>query len=175
MRYLALCALMLLCAALMACSSPAQVARRSIDATTRSVQAAEAGFKTLTPLALEALVQEERAKRAAELAEMKCPAPPAAQPQPCEIAAGNARTRYEARIADFRGKASKVDAAFGAAYGALLLAVVVVSEVEAGVRPETGLAGLLPRLAAVLKDALDAYGAFKLFAGSFGALPGWIP
>ena len=174
MRNLLLAAAFLWCAlALLACSSPAQVARRSIDATTKTVQAAEAGFKTLVPLALDRIVEDERAKRAADLAAAKCPA--ATETPACQAVADAAVNRYVARTADFKGKAGKVDASFGAAYGALLLAVVVVAEVEAGVRPESGLAGLAGRLAAVVGDVMAAYNTFKLFAGTLGTLPGWVP
>lgn len=173
MRNLLLAALFLLCACALACSSPAQVARRSIDATTKTIQAAEAGFKTLVPVALDRIVEEERAKRAADLLAAKCPAPDATPA--CQAVADAAVNRYVARAADFKAKAGKVDAAFGAAYSAVLLAVVVVAEVEAGVRPESGVAGLVGRLAAVVGDVMAAYNAFKLFAGTLGAIPNWLP
>lgn len=164
---------------LFGCSDTAgEVARREIARLTTVTQSSDAGHKQMVANLLDVIVADERAKRAAELQAVPGCAgyDPAKAPVPaCDAVWQAALSRYNARVADLKARATKVDAAIGMAYAALLGAVTASGVIESGgswgdwpnvLRKITEVVG-------ALKTAYDSFKEFYLAAG--GALPKWVP
>jgi hypothetical protein len=147
------------------CSDPATVARREIDRVMRTTQQTEATFKRATSRALLAVAAEERARLEAQ----GCSAAPAAsQPAICAPLVTQARSAYEARKTQIVAAAGRVDAAIGALYAALLVAVDLETDVEAGVAGVDLLRGNITLLVRTLGDVLNAYRDFR---AAYGGAP----
>lgn len=161
------------------CSDTAgEVARREIARTTALVQSTDAGHKQMVANLLDVVVADERAKRAAELAAVPGCAgyDPTKTPAPaCDAVWQAALARYQARVADLKARATRVDAAVGLAYATLLAAVTAVAQAESGASwgDWPGLLKRLTEIVAALKAVYDEFKGFYVAAG--GTPPQWVP
>jgi len=182
MRYMTLCLLMLLAAALFAsaCSTPFQTARKEVMRVTSIVQTVDSGLKATTKAALDAVVSQERDKRKKALDEAHCPtdAEPVTDDEAlkkCHDIWAEAKADYLARSRDVSSKAAKVDASITPLYQTLLLAIQIIGEAERGVSTKESMLAIVAKLAPLLDGVKKAYDGWKVFAAQFTPLPGWVP
>jgi hypothetical protein len=168
-RHLLLASLFLLCAGLMlACDKPAEVARRELDRIQRTAHQTDESFQRTTTRALLTVATTERGKREADLKAAGCALDAASQPAPCAAIVATHRAAYEAQRDKLVAAAGKVNAGIGALYAALLVAVDLVIDLEAGVATLPALQAGVVQLGTLLADVLAAYRAFRL---AFGGTP----
>ena len=174
MRNLLLACLFLFCAAgLLACSDPARTARREIDRVTRITQRTEVNLKRDTRAALLSVAKTEGTRRGVELKAQGCLAAMASQPstsleEPCKGIAAASEKRYADATAKIMVPAKKVDQAIGAVYASLIVALDVLEDINAGLKPggwQAKLAQLVAEAVKLYGDAVSAYTAWKATVG----------
>jgi hypothetical protein len=165
-RHLLLASLFLLCAGLtLACDKPAEVARRELDRIQRTTHQTDESFQRTTTRALLTVATTERDKRVADLKAAGCALDAASQPAPCAAIVAAHRMAYETQRDKLVKAAGTVNAAIGALYSALLVAVDLVIDLEAGVATLPTLQTAVVKLGALLVDVLAAYRAFRAVFG----------
>jgi len=169
--------LLMLCAALwVGCSDPARTTRREIDRVTRLTQRAEVGLRREARAALLTTATAEGQRRGAELRAAGCGPACATQPStalidPCRSVVAASEARYAKRQGEIEAVAKRADAAVLAVYTALVVALDLVVDIEAGVKVagwQAKLAAVAARLAQTYADALAAVTAAK---AAFGGAP----
>lgn len=172
MRNLVLAFLFLFAAAVLAGCPPTAIQQASdtldkITITTRDVQSQ---YRKVVGQQLDVIATTERDARTAALAKGGCNLDPAA-PQPteeCKLIVVAAQARYDARKGKVVAVATKLDAATGAVYAVLLVAVDVLILVRDGAKDQW------PKLAALVAEAVKvgealaaAWADFKKNAASY--------
>jgi hypothetical protein len=172
MRNLLIALLFLFAAMVLAACTPTAIQKASdtldkITITTRDVQAS---YRKLVVQRLDAIATEERDLRTAALLAAGCnPDPAGVQPSDaCRAIVAEAKARYEARKEKVVGIATKLDAATGLVYAALLTAVDVLILVRDGAKDQW------PKLSALVAEAVkvgealaNAWADFKRNAASY--------
>lgn len=177
MRNLLLASLLLLSAALLvACGDPARAARREVDRVTRLTQRAEVSLRREARAALLAVAVAEGTRRGAELRAADCGPACATQPStalvdPCRGIVAASEARYAKRAGEIAAVAKRADAAVLAVYAALIVALDLIEDIEAGVKAagwQAKLTALAARAAQLYADALAAVTAAR---AAFGGAP----
>lgn len=125
-------------------------ATSAINGITMATQESEVAYKKLIKDRLLVVAGEERDKRTAALAKAGCPLDPTA-PQPteeCKLIVETAKGHYEGRKARVVEAATKLDAATGLTYAALLTAIDVLIMVRDGAQ------GKWPELSKLIAEAV---------------------
>jgi len=176
MRDLVICLLFVFAAVLLNACGPTYTARKTVDTITRSTQAAEVGLKRTTKATMATIAVEEGGKRSSAMKAAGCSAAAATQPastltEPCRAVAQAAEERAHARLGKVADAASKVQKVITVVYVALLGAVDVIMDMEAGAKPSGWQAKLAAVVAEVVKQSTDLVYAYEAFKVEFGGKP----
>ena len=138
-------------------------ATNTINGVTMATQQAEVSYKKLVKDRLLAVAAEERDARTAELAKSGCPLDPAeASTEACKLIVETFKAHYAVRKANVVGAATKLDAATGLTYAALLTAVDVLILVRDGAKDKwPTLSKLIAEAVKVGQALADAWSDLK--------------
>lgn len=171
MRNLTIAVALMLCAVLWAgCPTALQKATATLDGITITTRDTQVTYRKLVASQLDVIATTERDARTSALAKGGCNLDPAGvQPSDaCRTIVAEAKAKYDGRKGKVVGAATKLDAATGAVYAALLVAVDVLILVRDGAKDQW------PKLAALVAEAVkvgealaNAWADFKRNAASY--------